>query len=65
MQKISFSYRVNFDEREVDEMTKNSKQTSKSVATKASRILKDGRYSKDSKSVAGSALAQTKPRKKK
>lgn len=46
-------------------MTKNSKQTSKFVATKASRILKDGRYSKDSKSVAGSALAQTKPRKKK
>lgn len=46
-------------------MTKSSKQTSKSVATKASRILKDGRYSKDSKSVAGSALAQTKPRKKK
>ena len=27
----------------------------------ASRILKDGRYGKDSKSVAGSALAQTKP----
>ena len=39
-------------------MTKNSKQTSKAVATKASRILKDGRYSKTSKSVAGSALAQ-------
>lgn len=38
----------------------NTKQTSKSVATKASKILKDDRYSKTSKSVAGSALAQTK-----
>ena len=37
-----------------------SKQTSPDVATKASKILKDGRYSKDSKSVAGSALSQTK-----
>lgn len=46
-------------------MAKNSKQTSKAVATRASRILKDGRYSKASKSVAGSALAQTKPGKKK
>lgn len=46
-------------------MTKNSKQTSKAVASKASRILKDGHFGKDSKSVAGSALAQTKPRKKK
>lgn len=46
-------------------MTKNRKQTSKSIATKASQILKDGRYSKESKSVAGSALAQTKPGKKK
>ena len=40
--------------------TKNTKQTSKKVATKASKILKDGRYGKDSKSVAGSALSQTK-----
>lgn len=46
-------------------MARNSKQTSEAVATKASRILKDGRYGKDSKSVAGSALAQTKPSKKK
>jgi len=38
----------------------NKKQTSKSVASKASKILKDGRYSDASKSVAGSALAQTK-----
>ena len=45
--------------------TKNAKQTSKSVATKASKILNDDRYSKTSKSVAGSALSQTKPSKKK
>lgn len=38
----------------------NTKQTSKSVASKASTILRDGRYSAKSKSVAGSALAQTK-----
>ncbi len=52
-------------EKEVIKMAKNNKQTSKTVASKASKILKDGRYSKDSKSVAGSALAQTKPGKKK
>lgn len=46
-------------------MANNRKQTSKSVATKASQILKDNRYSSKSKSVAGSALAQTKPTKKK
>lgn len=46
-------------------MKQNKKQTSRSVASKASRILKDDRYSKNSKSVAGSALAQTKPRKRK
>ena len=44
---------------------KNTKQTSKSVATKASKILTDNRYSQNSKSVAGSALSQTKPSKKK
>ena len=38
----------------------NNKQTSKSIASKASKILKDARYSKASKSVAASALAQTK-----
>ena len=43
----------------------NTKQTSKSVASKASKILRDGRYSKTSKSVAGSALAQTKTNKSK
>ena len=46
-------------------MASNRKQTSKAVANKASQILKDGRYSSKSKSVAGSALAQTKPGKKK
>ena len=38
----------------------NKKQTSKPVASTASKILQDGRYSDASKSVAGSALAQTK-----
>lgn len=38
----------------------NSKQTSAKVASKASKILSDVRYSKTSKSVAGSALSQTK-----
>lgn len=43
----------------------NRKQTSKKVATTASSILRDGRYSAKSKSVAGSALAQTRTSKKK
>lgn len=43
----------------------NNKQTSKSVATKASSILRDGRTGAKAKSVAGSALAQTKPSPKK
>lgn len=43
----------------------NKKQTSKTVASKASQILKDNRYSDKSKSVAGSALSQTKTGKKK
>ena len=46
-------------------MAKNSKQTSKSVASTASKILRDGRYGSASKSVAGSALAQTKASRKK
>ena len=46
-------------------MAKNTKQTSRSGASKASKILRDGRYSKTSKSVAGSALAQTRPGKRK
>lgn len=48
-------------ESEVIKMAKNSKQTSRRVATTASKILRDGRYGKASKSVAASALAQTKP----
>ena len=43
----------------------NKKQTSKSVDTKASKILRDRRSSNISKSVAASALAQTKISKKK
>lgn len=43
----------------------NTKQTSPAVATKASKILSDGRYGAKSKSVAGSALSQTRPSKKK
>jgi len=43
----------------------NKKQTSKPVASKAGKILKDGRYGKNVKSVAGSALSQTKTSKKK
>lgn len=38
----------------------NKKQTSHKVASTASKILQDNRYSKSSKSVAGSALSQTK-----
>lgn len=48
-------------ESEVIKMAKNSKQTSRRVATTASKILRDARYGKASKSVAASALAQTKP----
>ena len=47
-------------ESEVMKMPKNSKQTSKRVASKASKVLRDNRFSKTSKSVACSALAQTK-----
>ena len=42
----------------------NKKQTSKSVASTASKILKDNRYSSKSKTVAGSALSQTRSTKK-
>lgn len=52
------------NEGEVITLAKNSKQTSKKVATIASKILRDGRYGKVAKSVAGSALAQTKTGKK-
>lgn len=46
-------------------MARNTKQTSAKVARKASTVLRDARFSKTSKSVAGSALAQTKPIKRK
>ena len=42
----------------------NTKQTSRQIASKASKVLRDGRYSKTSKSVAGRALSQTRPKKK-
>lgn len=46
-------------------MVKNTKTTSSKVASTASKILKDGRYSSGSKSVAGSALSQKTGNKKK
>ena len=46
-------------------MASNEKQTSARVATQASQILRNGRYGSKVKSVAGSALAQTKPKKRK
>jgi hypothetical protein len=51
--------------RVVKTMARNMKQTSRKVASTAGKILKDNRYGKASKSVAGSALAQTKPERKK
>lgn len=53
-----------FKESEVIKMAKNTKQTSRRVASKASKVLRDGRYSKTSKSVAGSVLSQARPKKK-
>lgn len=44
---------------------KNTKQTSRVVATTASKIMTDKRYSPNAKTVAGSALAQAKPAAKK
>jgi hypothetical protein len=41
-----------------------NKVTSKKVATIASKILKDNRYSQSAKSVAGSALSQKEKKKK-
>ena len=40
-------------------MAKNTNQTSAKVATKASKALRDGRSSARTKSIAGSALSQT------
>lgn len=46
-------------------MTKsNPKQTSARAASAASKVLRDGRTGKASKTAAGSALAQANPRKK-
>lgn len=39
-------------------MASNNKQTSKRAATAASKVLRDGRTGKASKTAAGSALAQ-------
>ena len=44
-------------------MAKNCRHTSRSIAKKASKVLRDGRYSKTSKSDAGSALSQAKKHK--
>jgi len=41
----------------------NKKETSRKIATKASHILKNDNFSKTAKSVAGSALSQTKKKK--
>ncbi len=38
------------------------KTTSKSVASKASKALRDGRTSRATKSIAGSALSQRQPK---
>lgn len=43
----------------------NNKQTSRVVAHKASSLLRDSRTSAKTKSVAGSALSQTRPSPKK
>lgn len=44
-------------------MARICRHTSRLVAKKASKVLRDGRYSKTSKSVAGSALSQAKKHK--
>lgn len=46
-------------------MAQNSKQTSKRAASAASKVLRDGRTGKNSKTAAGSALSQTPSRKTK
>ena len=42
----------------------NSKQTSARAASAASKVLRDGRTGKASKTAAGSALSQAKPKSK-
>jgi hypothetical protein len=51
-------------EAEDTEMAKNER-TSKSVASKASKILRDPKSTKAEKSVAGSALTQARDKKRK
>ena len=46
-------------------MARNSKQTSKRAASAASKVRRDGRTSKASKTAAGSALSQTPSKKTK
>ena len=46
-------------------MARNSKQTSNRAASAASKVLRDGRTSKASKTAAGSALSQTPSKKTK
>lgn len=46
-------------------MPKNNKQTSKRVASIASNVLRDNRFSDKSKSAAASALSQAPLKKKK
>lgn len=46
-------------------MARNSKQTSKRAASAASKVLRDGRTSKASKTATGSALSQTPSKKTK
>lgn len=41
------------------------RKTSNKAASAASRVLRDGRTSKDSKTAAGSALSQKAPKKRK
>lgn len=48
-----------------DWMAKNSRQTSKRVASIASKVLRDNRFSDSAKSAAASALAQAPKSKKK
>lgn len=50
-----------YESRKEKEMAK--KVTSKDVASKASKVLRDGRTSKNSKSCAASALSQREKRK--
>ena len=49
----------------VDSMAKKSEVTSKGVASKAAKIMKDPKASKAMKSVAASALTQSPDKKKK